>query len=213
MSWVEFSKDLESRSQGGVIITYGRNVCQLPRSFFLFSYLPSWQGPSEIRKLLPLSSRRKLHFSRCSGTWSEMCVLIPVPLTSFTLSGSPFLIHEAVQKFLNHRGARELEISYFKVLTGCLVCGRLLFIKPWFLGSSSPLSSLYFLILGLSLCKWYFSFASWLLVRLCLSGMSQGTWGWEDRMETFSFLCFLCLSVLPQQHSSLPSSHWSQQHR
>ena len=50
-----------------------------------------------------------------------MCVLIPVPLTSFTLSGSPFLIHETVQKFLNHSGAQELKISYFKVLIKYMV--------------------------------------------------------------------------------------------
>ena len=38
MSWVEFSEDLESRSQGRIIITYGRNLCQLPRSFFFLTF-------------------------------------------------------------------------------------------------------------------------------------------------------------------------------
>lgn len=65
--------------------------------------------------------------------------------------------------------------------------------------SSSPFSCLR---LGLSLSKWHFSFASWLLVRLCLSGMSRGTWRLEEGRETFSFVCFLFPSALPQQHSS-----------
>lgn len=64
---------------------------------------------------------------------------------------------------------------------------------------SSPFS---FLRLGLSLGKWHFSFASWLLARLCLSGMSRGTWRLEEGREAFSFVCFLFLSALPQQHSS-----------
>ena len=105
-------------------------------SLFLFSYLLSWQRPSEIRKFLPLSSRRKLHFTRCSETWSEMCVLIPVPLILFTLSGSPFLIHETMQKFLNHRGAQEPKISYFKVLIEYMVGCWLL--SHGFLGPVPP---------------------------------------------------------------------------
>lgn len=79
---------------------------------------------------------------------------------------------------------------------------KVLVIWPLFLGSNVSLLPTLLSDAGVEPLQMAIFFCQLVPCQALSSGMPQGAWKLEGRGETFSFVCFLFLSALPQQHSA-----------